>query len=227
MLDYPNSPGPMVKNTTSHSAGEPWHKAIHNLIRSRTWWRWGESNPRPKRLWPNIYACSPPLISHPVRRRTGLSGRNRSVIRGPSARTERPRASPARLCRCGLAGVRRATSGPLIRPRERNRCSQLQFFPFFNEANENPRRAIWSPHIPSKPDHPQVPLRKTAYIILFFSCKVKTADENSAYLAPRCGQFWHFPARHRLWRRNRGRHVRRTAIRLRDCASIRETPSAR
>ena len=127
---------------------------------SLKWWRWGESNPRPKRLWPNIYACSPPLVSHPVRRRTGLSGRNRSVVRGPSARTERPRASPARLCRCGLAGVRRATSGPLIRPRERNRCSQLQFFPFFNEANENPRRAIWSPRIPSKPDHPQVPLRK-------------------------------------------------------------------
>ena len=140
---------------------------------SLKWWRWGESNPRPKRLWPNIYACSPPLISHPVRRRTGLSGHNRSVIRGPSARTERPRASPARLCRCGLAGVRRATSGPLIRPRERNRCSQLQFFPFFNEANENPRRAIWSPRIPSKPDHPQVPLRKTAHIILFPAPHVK------------------------------------------------------
>ena len=140
------------------------------------WWRWGESNPRPKRLWPNIYACSPPLISHPVRRRTGLSGRNRSVIRGPSARTERPRASPARLCRCGLAGVRRATSGPLIRPRERNRCSQLQFFPFFNEANENPRRAIWSPRIPSKPDHPQASLRKTARIIVFLPPGVKGSN---------------------------------------------------
>ena len=146
---------------------------------SEGWWRWGESNPRPKRLWPNIYACSPPLVSHPVRRRTGLSGHNRSVIRGPSARTERPRASPARLCRCGLAGVRRATSGPLIRPRERNRCSQLQFFPFFNEANENPRRAIWSPRIPSKPDHPQVPLRKTARIIFFLPRPVKGDAEIS------------------------------------------------
>ena len=124
------------------------------------WWRWGESNPRPKRLWPNIYACSPPLISHPVRRRTGLSRHNRSVIRGPSARTERPRASPARLCRCGLAGVR----------------PQLQFFPFFNEANENPRRAIWSPRIPSKPDHPQASLRKTARIIVFLPPGVKGSN---------------------------------------------------
>ena len=145
----------------------------HQGCRFSKWWRWGESNPRPKRLWPNFYACIPPLVSHPVRRRTGLSGRNRSVVRGPSARTERPRASPARLCRHGLAGVCRATSGPLVRPRERNRCSQLQFFPFFNEANENPRRAIWSPRIPSKPDHPQVPLRKTAHIILFPVGKVK------------------------------------------------------
>ena len=62
---------------------------------------------------------------------------------------------------------------PLVRPRERNRCSQLQFFPFFNEANENPRRAIWSPRIPSKPDHPQVSLRKTARIIVFLPRRVK------------------------------------------------------
>ena len=33
----------------------------------------------------------------------------------------------------------------------RNYC----FFPFFNVANENPRRATRPRHIPSKPDHPQ------------------------------------------------------------------------
>ena len=98
---------------------------------------------------------------------------------GCGVQAENPAAGPARLCRCGLAGVRRATSGPLIRPRERNRCSQLQFFPFFNEANENPRRAIWSPRIPSKPDHPQVPLRKTARIIFFLSRPVKGDAEIS------------------------------------------------
>ena len=151
----------------------------HQGCRFSKWWRWGESNPRPKRLWPNFYACIPPLVSHPVRRRTGLSGRNRSVVRGRDARAERFKPSPARLCRHGLAGVCRATSGPLVRPRERNRCSQLQFFPFFNEANENPRRAIWSPRIPSKPDHPQVPLRKTARIIFFLSRPVKGDAEIS------------------------------------------------
>ena len=92
---------------------------------------------------------------------------------GCGVQAENPAAGPARLCRYGLAGVCRATSGPLIRPRERNRCSQLQFFPFFNEANENPRRAIWSLRIPSKPDHPQASLRKTAHIIFFSPCSVK------------------------------------------------------
>ena len=92
---------------------------------------------------------------------------------GCGVQAENPAAGPARLCRYGLAGVRRATSGPLIRPRERNRCSQLQFFPFFNEANENPRRAIWSPRIPSKPDHPQASLRKTTRIIVFLPLCVK------------------------------------------------------
>ncbi len=92
---------------------------------------------------------------------------------GCGVQAENPAAGPARLCRYGLAGVCRATSGPLVRPRERNHCSQLLFFPFFYEANENPRRAIWSPRIPSKPDHPQVPLRKTGVIILFSVRTVK------------------------------------------------------
>ena len=79
---------------------------------SEGWWRWGESNPRPRQLQPNFYACIPPLISQGVCRRTGLSPSNRSVVRGRDARTERFKPSPAELCRIGLAGVRRATSGP-------------------------------------------------------------------------------------------------------------------
>ena len=78
------------------------------------WWRWGESNPRPERLWPNIYARSEPLVSRAVCRFTGLSARNRSVVRGPDARAERFWPSPAELCRGGLAGVCRATSGPML-----------------------------------------------------------------------------------------------------------------
>ena len=78
------------------------------------WWRWRESNPRPKRLWPNIYARSAPLVSERARRRTGLSLSIRSVVRGPDARAERFRPSPAELCHGGLAGVCRATSGPML-----------------------------------------------------------------------------------------------------------------
>ena len=44
---------------------------------------------------------------------------------------------------------------PSVRPPGRNRCSQLLFSLFFNEANRGPRRAIRSPRIPSKPNHPQ------------------------------------------------------------------------
>ena len=68
-------------------------------------------NPRPKRLWPNVYACSEPLISRAVCRSTGLSVRIRSVVREPDARAERFRPSPAELCRSGLAGVRGSAGG--------------------------------------------------------------------------------------------------------------------
>ena len=76
------------------------------------WWRWRESNPRPKQLQSNFYARSRPLISQEICRLAGLSPSNRSVVRGPDARAERFRPSPAELCRGGLAGVCRATSGP-------------------------------------------------------------------------------------------------------------------
>ena len=79
---------------------------------SEGWWRWRESNPRPKQLQSNFYARSVPLISEEVCRRTGLSPSTRSVVRGRDARAERFRPSPAELCRGGLAGVCRATSGP-------------------------------------------------------------------------------------------------------------------
>ena len=85
-----------VKPTSFAFRSEDGLPSVARRQPSEGWWRWGESNPRPKRLWPNFYACIPPLISHPVRRRTGLSGRNRSVVRGQDARTERFKPSPAR-----------------------------------------------------------------------------------------------------------------------------------
>ena len=42
---------------------------------------WGESNPRPKQLLPNVYACILPLISQEVCQQAGLSSSTRSVIR--------------------------------------------------------------------------------------------------------------------------------------------------
>ena len=58
------------------------------------WWRWRESNSRPKWNQPNVYACSRPLISEEVCRQAGLSpsirlvrhpaaGRRHSLQRGP------------------------------------------------------------------------------------------------------------------------------------------------
>ena len=133
-------------------------------------WRWGESNPRPKQLQPNLYARILPLISRGVCRQAGLSPSIHSVVRGRDARTGRFKPSPAELCRSGSAGVGRATCGQSIRPPCDNR-SQLCFCRMINEANRHPRRAIRSPRIPSKPDHPH--LLKTARMIPFLACAVK------------------------------------------------------
>ena len=94
--------------------GEPLTTYSLFTITYSLFWRWGESNPRPRRLWPNVYARSEPLVSRAVCRFTGLSVRIRSVVREPDARAERFRPSPAELCRGGLAGVCRATSGPKL-----------------------------------------------------------------------------------------------------------------
>ena len=71
----------------------------------------------------------------------------------------RGRSAPQQVLQNEVATAQQASAAQLatglIRRRERNRCSQLLFFPFFNEANENPRRAIWPQLVPSKPDHPQ------------------------------------------------------------------------
>ena len=48
------------------------------------WWRWGESNPRPERRHPSVYACIAPLVSEGVCRRTGLSPAIR-LFRHPAA----------------------------------------------------------------------------------------------------------------------------------------------
>ena len=54
------------------------------------------------------------------------------------------------------ADIGASTSRPLIRRRERNRCSQLLFFLVFYVANEDPRRATRPQRVPSKPDHPHL-----------------------------------------------------------------------
>ena len=43
-----------------------------------------------------------------------------------------------------------------LRRPERNRCSQLLFSLVFYVANEDPRRATRTRHVPSKPDHPHL-----------------------------------------------------------------------
>ena len=117
----PCTNGPLLVVLLRGFAGYGGHHPSHGLPSVVTagrpcegWWRWGESNPRPERLWPNIYARVAPLISERARRRTGLSQSNRSVVRGPDAQAERFRPSPAELCRGGLAGVCQATSGPML-----------------------------------------------------------------------------------------------------------------
>ena len=59
---------------------------------------------------------------------------------------------------------------PSIRPPERNRCSQLLFFLFFNEANRSPRHAIRALRVPSKPDHPHR-VEKRRILSLICLCK--------------------------------------------------------
>ena len=58
---------------------------------SEGWWRWGESNPRPKQLQPNFYACILPLISQEVCQQAGLSSSNRSVIRTSAPERRAPK----------------------------------------------------------------------------------------------------------------------------------------
>ena len=57
---------------------------------SEGWWRWRESNPRPRRLWPNIYARIAPLISSPVCRCPGLSGDMRPIVQRAASRRQTP-----------------------------------------------------------------------------------------------------------------------------------------
>ena len=79
---------------------------------------------------------------------------------------------------------------PSVRPPERNRCSQLLFFLFFNEANRSPRRAIRSPRVPSKPNHPHR-VGKRRLLSLIWLCKSSavlikyvSCSGSSAFLRP-------------------------------------------
>ena len=59
--------------------------------RHSKWWRWGESNPRPKQFQPNFYACILPLISQEVCQQEGLSSSIRSVIRTSAPERRAPK----------------------------------------------------------------------------------------------------------------------------------------
>ena len=78
---------PVIENGAPYDmVGNTAFACTYSLI-----WRWGESNPRPKQLQPNFYACILPLISQGVCQQAGLSPSIRSVIRTSAPERRAPK----------------------------------------------------------------------------------------------------------------------------------------
>ena len=109
---------------------------------SEGWWRWRESNSRPKWNQANFYACSRPLISEGVRRPGGLIPFHPLDSAPCSGQEELPAAWSDELCLPGYRASPSRHRGRYLGGESVIVVRNYSFFPFFNVANENPRRAI-------------------------------------------------------------------------------------
>src|SRR5574344_1786269 len=94
------------------------------------WWRWGELNPRPKQLLPDIYASVGLFISLRARQSAGLSRNMRSIVQAAASKRRTPRrdllnyASP-------LSRHRRFSIGPKLGRRSEVLVRSGVFWPLF------------------------------------------------------------------------------------------------